>query len=1353
MDETRHMQVASVEETIPEGMEEDQNHAPSTDPTDYAMVLEDLQLLSGDNPILRSVSVAVPKRQFLGILGESGAGKTTLLRLIARKLDESVLTINGTGRFPTEIWFIAQEDVLYEYDTPLRVVTFLHELLYGQGAAAAEEKALELLEKVRFPRDLVHQTIGSPDHGLSVGSRRLLNVALALCAEAKVILLDEPTTGLDSSTAANLCSVLHEICRSLDCTAICTIHQPSDEALSHFDEVIVMSEGQAFVPRSLEEMCHQGEAREGYSRAELYLLDMKERRLSESTLPRSWSEEQRRSCLGTETFASQLKRLGAIEPESFFHQFYILLRRFWQRNWINFFALRFRVLLAIGLGLLLGYCYWQVDYHDPRALRDAMGFFMALTSTTFVPIVISAGIFPSEKPSFIHEMAQSKRYSLAAYVLARSVMDLVAALLSSVGSLIMGGMFGIQGFWGRYWFSFLLQSLCSDSFGLVMSVKFPPAVTIAGMIPGIGFVSVLLGTGIASPPSEGVGWIFHSFKWLSFFKYGFHAIANDQLQLMSGTCDLLGVPRCVYSNATFAALAAGLEVDGFASTYGFQWMVLGIIYLAFRLALLLLLRSLVSGAKFTYKAATNWEAKKAADEERLRTTTEVLASEVTSQETDNCEPREQNERAVAMNVMDPRSQNGSDEGAEPLPHTPARQDDDQDDEEPTGQMRSPAIDTFVIGMAPRQEFHSQLLLPDHASVNGSASGSKENLTRHGSELGTEGSFMSRQPRKRANLELRWDVEVVAGSKQSLLSGFEEKLILKKQLGCARSGEVLAILGPAQSGKTALLKTLSWQLPIAGFVACKSSVNVECGFAQGQEITAPDVRFVYQHDSFVPGDTVDAAIIRQLQFSMKVPPEKIESSCASIVKAMGLSHVADKKASEISGGQLRRLSIACQLAHRPKILVLDEPTSGLDSELALEALKALRAFAKASGTIVVCTLNQPGKRLLPEVDQFLYLSQGAMVFQGSFEQCIEFFDITQEELESRAQSDIILDRIKAVERGDAPPFSAQKAEEVLAMSGGSLQRNLSTSIASPLVKETTVIGEVVTFVRMGGETIYHPPGGFSAMVTRVKLLVKRNYISRLEYPSLYLLEVVAKFIVFNVFMSLLFLRVDDPFYTNRFALIFIILASNAFVAFIGPIVLFSFEATVFERETRAGDYSAMTYQLARWVFELPAEVMFSVVGTIICFYIVGFEGNLGIFILMALLNYFAAIGVGSALAVIPLPLTVNCGFGAFTIVAFFLGSDLVLTPHQIGRMYIVHALEVINPVRQALILDLQSETEASFNNIGSRALVALGLDRPIDTEEVAWGLLAMTCVMYRLIALFAAWLLVFIDRRKISKMHS
>eukprot|EP00656_Telonema_subtile_P056258 TRINITY_DN8948_c0_g1_i3.p1 TRINITY_DN8948_c0_g1~~TRINITY_DN8948_c0_g1_i3.p1 ORF type:complete len:180 (-),score=16.77 TRINITY_DN8948_c0_g1_i3:26-565(-) len=178
---------------------------------------------------------------------------------------------------------------------------------------------------------------------------------------------------------------------------------------------------------------------------------------------------------------------------------------------------------------------------------------------------------------------------------------------------------------------------------------------------------------------------------------------------------------------------------------------------------------------------------------------------------------------------------------------------------------------------------------------------------------------------------------------------------------------------------------------------------------------------------------------------------------------------------------------------------------------------------------------------------------------------------------------------------------------------------------------------------------------------------------------------------------------------------------------------------------------MTYQLAQWIFETPVEMVGSVVGSIITFYLVGFEGNVGIFIIVNYLCYAACYGVGSAIAVIPFSVSVNGGFAAFSVVGFMLSGDLLVTPYQIGRMYFLYGLEVMSPVRQTVVIELLEEADA--NPFGPQLLKSLGLDRVLEEKGVAWGLLAMNLVVYRMIPLAVIWFAVWFDRRRVGIMHS
>ena len=1292
--------------------------APGTTAAAYAMVLEDLVLASGSNKILRGVDMAVPSAQLFGILGESGAGKTTLLRLVARKLNESVLTITGAGFLPTEIWYIAQEDVLYEYDTPRRCVAFLHKMLYGSGSHIPGEEnvdadlvAEELLDLVRFPMDVIDRPIGTTDDGLSVGARRLLNVAMAICARAKVVMLDEPTTGLDSTTAANLVKTIAEVCHDTGLTAICTIHQPSDEALQHFDSLSVMSEGQAFVPNPDAPTTEKWADAADYSRAELLLLQMKARVLLPSALPTHWTPEQKTDIMGTVDFETQLAKLGAAHAPPFGRQCVLLLERFWIRNWVNVFSFRFRLVISLGLAVMLGFCFWQMPYDDPTSLRDHIGFYSALIGTTFVPIVISAGFFPAEKHSFVHEMSQSKRPSLIPYLLTRSLYDMLVATVASVFFFITMPMVGVEGRWATFWFSMVLQSFCSDSFGFALSIRFDPAVSIGALIPAIGFPSMLMGTGLVSPPKVDAGWIFHVLKWGTFFKYGFTAMVVEQFPLMSGTCTPFVDDGCFYSDWQNAMDVN--EIDrtehAFISSYAFNWMMLGILYFAFRALILIQLNGLVAASKYTYKSATNWEVKKKKDKERVEVDPEAAATAGGGDA----------DAAAA-------------DGAEKVEKKEA-----EAEEEATVESVVVVVDSAPAGEGTAPEGGDkaiEMMIAPEPKKLVSVLGGLEKLV---------------------DITLRWDMHVVASHSVGLLDK-ETETILAPQTGYAMSGEVLGILGPGSSGKTALLKVLSRMLPINGYEADQSNISISCDFNQSHlPDEFPGTRFVYQYDAFVPGDTVTSAVMRQLELAMnhtevENPKDMMAAACTSILKSMGLGHIVDKKAVEISGGQMRRLSIACQIAHNPRILLLDEPTSGLDSELALECMEALRRFATNSNAVVICTLNQPGKRLLPTVDRFLFMQQGDAIFEGALFECQEAFGATAGEIGDKVPTDVILSKLRAIEVAEA----SAKSSPMVTEEGGAMQpaKTDFKALMPPCPRVCFGLGACALSLHCDNA---HDTttSGFGAFASRLGILLRRNMSSRvLNNPTSYFAEMTLKMVAFPVVVAIMFAQVEDPTASMRFAIAFMVLTGVCFAAMVSPVVVFAAERVPYDRERRANDYSPATYILARWISDFIPDALFGLLGFGLLYGIVGFDGNFGIFYATMIMAFYACVGLALAIAVLPFPVFVNCGFASFSTIVFFLSADFLCTPAQIEVTWFLHLLEVFNPMRSAAILQFFEET--SHTAAGTTIMSAqLGLNREtLDDKTFLWLTLAASLLLFRLIGLFVAVLLHWVDTATVRKMH-
>ncbi|ROK15690.1 ATP-binding cassette sub-family G member 5 [Anabarilius grahami] len=180
--------------------------------------------------ILNEVSFHVDSGQIMGILGNSGSGKTTLLDAIAGR-------IGNSGNLLGEIFLngrkLKTEQFQDCFSYVLQVTAVMAELSLGHVA---------------------HSVIGGRIFpGISGGERRRVSIASQLLQDPKVILLDEPTTGLDSMTANQIVVLLAELARR-DRIVIVTIHQPRSELFRIFNRIAIMSRGELVFCGQPEEM-------------------------------------------------------------------------------------------------------------------------------------------------------------------------------------------------------------------------------------------------------------------------------------------------------------------------------------------------------------------------------------------------------------------------------------------------------------------------------------------------------------------------------------------------------------------------------------------------------------------------------------------------------------------------------------------------------------------------------------------------------------------------------------------------------------------------------------------------------------------------------------------------------------------------------------------------------------------------------------------------------------------------------------------------------------------------------------------------------------------------------------------
>ncbi|KAF9507579.1 hypothetical protein BS47DRAFT_1373861 [Hydnum rufescens UP504] len=103
-----------------------------------------------------------------------------------------------------------------------------------------------------------------------------------------------------------------------------------------------------------------------------------------------------------------------------------------------------------------------------------------------------------------------------------------------------------------------------------------------------------------------------------------------------------------------------------------------------------------------------------------------------------------------------------------------------------------------------------------------------------------------------------------------------------------------------------------------------------------------------------------------------------------------SRIGDTGKRSISGGEKRRVSIACELVTSPSILFLDEPTSGLDSFNAHNVVESLVSLARDYNRTVVFTIHQPRSNIVAMFDHLVLLAKGKLIYSGEVSKCHDYF---------------------------------------------------------------------------------------------------------------------------------------------------------------------------------------------------------------------------------------------------------------------------------------------------------------------------------------------------------------------------
>lgn len=509
------------------------------------------------------------------ILGPTGGGKSSLLDVLAARKDPRGLSgdvlINGApqpANFKCSSGYVVQDDVVMGTLTVRENLQFSAALRLPKAMKTHEknERINTIIKELGLDK-VADSKVGTQfTRGISGGERKRTSIGMELITDPSILFLDEPTTGLDSSTANAVLLLLKRMSKQ-GRTIIFSIHQPRYSIFKLFDSLTLLASGKLMfhgpAQKALEYFASAGYHCEPYNNPADFFLDIingdssavmlnrgeqdheanktEEPSKREKPIIENLAEFYINSTIYGETKAEldQLpvaqKKKGSSafrEPvyvTSFCHQLRWIARRSFKNLLGNPQASVAQLIVTVILGLIIGALYFGLK-NDPTGMQNRAGVFFFLTTNQCFTSVSAVELFVVEKKLFIHEYI-SGYYRVSSYFFGKLVSDLLPMrfLPSVIYTCILYFMLGLKRTVEAFFimmFTLIMVAYTASSMALAIAAG-QSVVSVATLLMTISFVFMMLFSGLLVNLRTIGPWL----SWLQYFsipRYGFTALQHNE---------------------------------------------------------------------------------------------------------------------------------------------------------------------------------------------------------------------------------------------------------------------------------------------------------------------------------------------------------------------------------------------------------------------------------------------------------------------------------------------------------------------------------------------------------------------------------------------------------------------------------------------------------------------------------------------------------------------------------------------------------------------------------------------------------------------------------------------------------